>query len=186
METDHIALEYKIRSTLLKYIRGIDRADHRLRLSAFAPQGRMFIDGVQVIGPNAVERRADSPPAPGLPPRETIIAMSHHLHQVEIKRVATHYAVESDTTSYLVISELDQHCMLVRGVRYHDIMSEHGGQLLIDERQHYIDWMFRAPELFNIATSKRPGFADFVGRLEAASRTCMSGPPPAQRGFDAT
>jgi len=106
METDDIALEYKIRSTLLKYIRGIDRADHRLRLSAFAPQGRMFIDGVQVIGPNAVERRADSPPAPGLPPRETIIAMSHHLHQVEIKRVATHYAVESDTTSYLVISEL--------------------------------------------------------------------------------
>jgi hypothetical protein len=120
---------------------------------------------VQVIGPDAVERKTDSPPAPGLPPRENIIAMSHHLQQVEIKRVGKRYAIESDTTSYLVINELDQRYMLIRGVRYHDIMSDHAGQILIDERQHYIDWMFRAPELFNIPTSRRHAFADFLRRV---------------------
>jgi hypothetical protein len=166
--TDEIMLEHRVRLTLLRYIHGIDRADPALRLSAFAPQGKMFMEGVQVIGPGAVERAPDSPPAPGLPPRHCIIAMTHHLSQVEIRCVGTRYAVESDTLSYLVIAEGDQHYMLLRGIRYHDIMSEHAREILIDERQHYVDWMLRAPELFNIPTRQRHSFADFVERLEAA------------------
>src|SRR5882762_4419224 len=98
MVMDDVATEYRIRATLLKYIHGIDRGDHQLRLTAFAPDGKMFIDGVQVMGPGAMKRASNSPPAPGLPPRENIIAMSHHLHQVDISLVGRNYAVESDTT----------------------------------------------------------------------------------------
>jgi SnoaL-like domain len=166
--TDEMILEHRVRATLLRYIRGIDRADPALRLSAFAPQGKMFMEGVQVIGPGATERAPDKPPAPGLPPRDCIIAMTHHLAQVEIRGVGTRYAVESETLSYLVIAERDQHYMLVRGIRYHDIMSEHAGEILIDERQHLVDWMLRAPELFNIPTHRRHSFADFVEGLEAS------------------
>jgi len=168
MEIDEITLEYRIRSTLLKYLHGIDRADHNLRLSAFAPNGKMFIDGVQVIGPGAVVRTSNNPPAPGLPPRENIIAMSHHLHQADIRTFDTHYAVESNNTSYLVVKEGDQQYMLIRGVRYHDSMSNYSGQLLINERQHHIDWMFRAPEDFKIPTSSRHSFDDFVSRVQSS------------------
>jgi len=161
---DDIAAEYRIRATLLKYIRGIDRGDHQLRLTAFTPAGKMFIDGVQVIGPGAVERAADTPPAPGLPPRQNIIAMSHHLHQVDIRPVGEKYAVESDTTSYLVVKENDRQFMLVRGVRYHDLMSQYSGEILIDERQHHVDWMFKAPELLSIPANMRHTFAEFVSR----------------------
>jgi len=112
---------WHIEEALKRYLWGVDRDDEPLRLSAFAPNGSMEIEGLQFGGPLATPR-STFPPIQGVPPREQILSSDHHLHHFEIRIVGDEAFVASHATAYILADRQRGKGaeMLVRGLRYHD------------------------------------------------------------------
>ena len=72
-----------IRHAILRYFWGLDRGDQTLHQSAFAPGGRLFIDGVLRRGPGAAP--PEQLPEPNGVPLNEVVATTHHLHQSDIR-----------------------------------------------------------------------------------------------------
>lgn len=130
-----------IRETILRYFRGIDRGDRALHGSAFAPDAKLFIDGIQRRGPGTPP--AEQQPDPIGVPVERIMASSHHLHQSDVRLEDDRAYVESNATAYLLLRGDSQPAMIVRGLRYLDRFARIEDAWLIVERHHTVDWMYR-------------------------------------------
>ena len=157
-----------IQEALRRYFWGIDRGNHALRFTAFAPGGIMEIAGVQNIGPLA-PNPDDFPPPAGVPPREQIHSFDHHLHHSEIRFEGDEAFAATNATAYLLVDRGQGREMLVRGVRYHDHFVRVGDDWGIKERIHIVDWMYVAPAEIGNRTSERENFDDFV-RAKMADR----------------
>ena len=133
---------YAIRQTFLRYFWGADRGDVNLHESAFAPDARLFIDGVQRRGAGAPPRSLQ--PDPRGISMSSIVATTHHLHRSDIRFEGDEALAESYATAHVLIEEQGRRRVLVRGLRYLDRLVRQGDDWLIAERHHNLDWMYSA------------------------------------------
>jgi hypothetical protein len=164
-----------IRDAILRYFWGADRGDQTLHQSAFAPDGKLFIDGVQRRGPGAPP--PDQLPQPKGVALDEVVATTHHLHQSDIRFVddgagdAPAVAlVESYATAYVLVETGGERRLLVRGLRYLDRFERRDQQWLIAERRHNVDWMYEAMPSMAVTRSDRVSFDDWCTAESASAR----------------
>jgi hypothetical protein len=155
-----------IRHAILRYFWGLDRGDQTLHQSAFAPGGRLFIDGVLRRGPGAAP--PEQLPEPNGVPLNEVVATTHHLHQSDIRFLddeagvaPTVALVESYATAYVLVEADETRRLLVRGLRYLDRVERRQDQWLIAERRHNVDWMYEATPNIALTRADRASFDDW-------------------------
>lgn len=158
----------EIDQAMLRYFWGADRGEPDLVSSAFAPNGKLFVDGVQRRGPGA--ESPDQLPDPNGVPMDRILATTHHRHHSDVRFVDVDNALsETVATAYLLVADDDRRRLLVRGLRYLDHFSRVHGQWRIIERRHNVDWMYEAEPLIFVRRDERESFDGWLSRHRATA-----------------
>lgn len=147
-----------IRETIARYFTGHDRGDLDWVNSAFTANARLFIDGIQVRGSGTLP--ASERPQPRGVPMDKLLATSHVMGQCEIHVNGESARSETYAVAYLVLDSGEgRRRMLVRGLRYLDILRREGERWLIEERRHQLDWMFENDASVALSRQDRVQFA---------------------------
>jgi hypothetical protein len=151
----------QIDRAIRQYFSDLDTGVGAVNSSAFARDGRLFLEGVQIRGPEAAPRGRIGAPK-GMPPADRILGFTHCLHQCDIRLDGDRAFGEVYATAYVLIDVGDGPRMMVRGLRYLDRYVRAGDAWLIGERRHNVDWMFEAPASLALALPQRARFAAFL------------------------
>ena len=151
----------QIDRTIRRYFSDLDTGVGAVNSAAFAPDGRLFLEGVQIRGPDAAEPGRISAPK-GMPAADRILGFTHCLHQSDIRLDGDSAFGEVYATAYVLIDVGEGPRVLVRGLRYLDRYVRAGDGWLIGERRHNVDWMFEAPASLALALPQRARFATFL------------------------
>jgi hypothetical protein len=154
----------QMRQAMLNYFWAADRGRPDLLDLAFAPDGKLYVDGVQRRGPGAPP--AAEQPQPRGVPLDQVVATSHHLHQSDIRVVddpSGPYALaETYATAYVLVETEGTQRLLIRGLRYLDRFETHDGVWLIAERHHNVDWMYETTPDIALVRGERRTFGSWL------------------------
>jgi hypothetical protein len=151
----------QIDCTIRQYFSDLDKGVGAVNSSAFAPDGRLFLEGVQIRGPQAASPGRISAPK-GMPPADKILGFTHCLHQSDIRLDGDRAFGEVYATAYVLIDVGEGPRLLVRGLRYLDRYVRAGDAWLIGERRHNVDWMFEASADLARSLAERQQFSTFL------------------------